>query len=131
VIGQEELPLRGALAWAEARSGHIAAERETSRSNAEEIPKPEQHGNIETPEVTIENQVVPGRTGRPRTVEKYPFAALNPVSTNEAGELSGPCFLIPTHANPERCVAAAHKRHRGKKFITRKVPGGTMVWRRS
>ena len=140
MIGQEELPLRGALLSALEKAASDA-EREgagrgrsngTSMTGTDPVRARRLMPSVAAADqVPIAVRVVPGRTGRPREVEKYPFAQLTPVSSNEAGQLSGPCFFIPLHDNPENCVAAAHKRHRGKKFITRKVSGGTMIWRRS
>jgi hypothetical protein len=150
VIGQEQLPLEAALASARARSapsspsdwgpaanveGASSLEPDVPGSPGDQDQPPLLPVNRDAPTepstVTIEVRVVPGRTGRPRKPEKFPFGALTPASRNEDGEPSGPCFFIPLEDNPERCVAAALKRHRPKRFITRRVPGGTWVWRRS
>ena len=150
VIGQEQLPLEAALVSTQARSGPSSPFAWGPTANAEGAPSlerdlPGQVGDLDQaalqpveltaePEpsaVTIEVRVVPGRTGRPRKPEKFPFGALTPASRNDDGEPCGPCFFIPVEDNPERCVAAALKRHRPKRFITRRVPGGTWVWRRS
>jgi hypothetical protein len=151
VIGQEQLPLEAALASAQARSapsspfawgppatnveGASSLERDLPGSaGAQEQPAllpVDRSACTEPSTVAIEVRVVPGRTGRPRKPEKFPFGALTPASRNEDGKPYGPCFFIPLEDNPERCVAAALKRHSPKRFITRRVPGGTWVWRRS
>jgi hypothetical protein len=149
VIGQEQLPLEAALASVRATLASpspfawgpvTSTERSSSSRSDAACPVGEHDDRVaaadETPDtelhvVAIETRVVPGRTGRPRNREKFPFGALAPASPNADGDPSGPCFFIPVEDNPERCVAAATKRHRPKKFITRRVPGGTWVWRRS
>jgi hypothetical protein len=150
LIGQGILPLEAALASAQGKAGSLTAFAWGPAATAQEaapsqgalqtmigeLEQPaarpvDRETAPEPPEVPIETRVVPGRPGRPRTPEKFPFGALTPAAPNENGKPCGPCFFIRVEDNPERCVAAALKRHRPKKFITRKVPGGTWVWRRS
>jgi hypothetical protein len=146
VIGQEELPLRGALAAAHSRLFDAAcqsraparpsdyrtddsAEGDYDRASRSRDEAVQQAKNGSAARVQIETCVVPGRGGRPATQERYPFAALLPVTVDERGDLSGPCFFIPNEDNPARRIAAARKRHKGKVFITRLTKGGRMVWR--
>lgn len=142
LIGQEELPLRGAMAaarskpldygnrrsLAEARSrGDGCDEGDGDRRENESIaPQTKVAG---AGRVTIETCVIPGRGGRPSQPEHYPFGALLPVTIDEHGNLSGPCFFIPDADDPARLIAAARKRHRPKVFLTRQAKGGRMIWR--
>lgn len=79
--------------------------------------------------VPVEIRAVPSRGGRPKSVERYPFATLHAIEVDARGEMSGPSFLIPEADNPENRLAAARKRYPDKRFISRRVPGGTLVWR--
>lgn len=79
--------------------------------------------------IKIEIMAIPGRGGRQQSEEKYPFSKLTPSKKDpKTGELVGPTFLILEEDNPENVIAAARKRHKDKKFITRKQPGGVRVW---
>lgn len=90
------------------------------------VPKAERP----TVKIQIQTRDVPrGRGGRPRKPEHYPFGELSPITSNGHGQLTGDCFFIPDADNPARQIAAGRKRHRPKVFLTRRVPGGRMVWR--
>lgn len=150
VIGQEELPLQGASAigpsvgaarlpegvdesslpvqprgsadpgyLSEGVDPHIAAGATDARSTTQETPCP----------VPVEIRPVPSRGGRPKSVERYPFATLHAIEIDARGDMSGPSFLIPEADNPDNRLAAARKRYPDKRFISRRVPGGTLVWR--
>lgn len=79
--------------------------------------------------VPVEIRAVPSRGGRPKSVERYPFATLLAIEIDARGDMSGPSFLIPEADNPDNRLAAARKRYPDKRFISRRVPGGTLVWR--
>ena len=158
LIGQGELPLQAALAARDEKHGRDAAESGPPLIGSFEIPTSDiislvaaEQGSTASHErhpqrcrqaiaaaasdepalsAIVQTRPVPRRGGRPAGVERYPFGALTPVSINEAGEMIGPCFLIPESDDPARHIAAARKRHAGKTFITRSELGGTMVWRR-
>lgn len=157
VIGQEELPLRAALSWARNKSdGSNIAEPKANVVDVEKdspLPRGEpaelasggsavashlgssvgpilaQEPGVSLPTVQVALRAVPGRSGRPVGIELYPFAKLEPIAPDAKGNMTGPSFLIPT--KDLNHIAAARKRHKSKTFITRKVPGGKMVWRQS
>ena len=132
LIGQEELPLRAALA-ARGDAPDIRADveciEEDQDRELEALPSADAVETAAISAAVVQIRSVPGRGGRPAGPERYPFGELSPVSVDEGGKMSGPCFLIPDTDDPERHIAAGRKRHRGKTFITRGVPGGTMIWR--
>jgi hypothetical protein len=150
-IGQEELPLRGASAIGPpatnsepVRGGEgacltiaalITEDMTSCPQPIDRQPFESAHSKA-TPNdlshsVPIEIRAVPSRGGRPKSVERYPFATLPPIQIDAHGDASGPGFLIPEADGPERRLAAARKRYGDKRFISRRVPGGTFVWRES
>lgn len=72
---------------------------------------------------------VPRRGGRPAGPEKYPFGILGLTREGPHGSVVGPSFTIPLGDHPDRRLAAARKRHPGKKFMSRKTTEGVAVWR--
>jgi hypothetical protein len=80
--------------------------------------------------IVIETFMVPGRGGRPQQAEEFPFGDLDPVEKKN-GELVGPSFLIPDDKSPDKALAAARKRHKGKTFMSRKMEGGVRIWRKA
>jgi hypothetical protein len=143
LIGQEELPLRSASAAAalarkgEESIGVVGHEPFQAHAAQESVPTQSKEYGSRGQESSramhcpIEVLPVPTRGGRNPGGDTYPFGALQPASLDEHGQLTGTAFFIPAAADPDRLIAAARKRHKpqGKVFITRKVAGGTMVWR--
>lgn len=80
--------------------------------------------------VQIQVREVPGRRGRPATIEKYPFGTLDPIQELPDGRIEGPCFFIPDSDEPEKRLATARKRHKQKGFLARNEGGGMWVWRK-
>lgn len=154
MIGQEELPLRSALAIAEHKKAANAPRTASVSSSeplqsvyvAEDSLPPPKFANVQcaggslveaitstskgdsSDAVVLQVRAVPGRSGRPGGVDLYPFAELTPITMDEHGRESGPCLFIPDADFPSRQIATARARHRDKIFITRKVAGGKMVW---
>jgi hypothetical protein len=135
VIGQEELPLRSAFPWPAAAEASAtgdssrlaAANRGTDPSiyDGTDQEGPRRPGEL----VPVAWRSLPGRGGRPRREERYPFSSLEPVLTREDGSSEGPSFLIPEGDNPNSKLSIGRRQNPGKTFVSRAVPGGVLVWR--
>lgn len=80
-------------------------------------------------DVSVRVRPVPSRGGRPKMHEPFPFDSIAPAVANQYGEMIGPSFFIPQLEEGVRRLAAARKRHKDKKFISRQVGVGLMIWR--
>jgi hypothetical protein len=78
--------------------------------------------------ITIEVLPLPRRGGRRPGTERYPFGRLS-LAREIDGRMEGESFLIPFEDHPVRRIAAGRKRHKPKRFITRKEDKGVRVWR--
>ena len=157
VIGQEELPLRGASAALETprrpateiRVGTagmqpwgavvIGCAEQSSDAPVSATHDEQSASKVTSAEprvldptdhkVAITICAVPRLGGRPRGIEKYPFGELTPVTENEQGEMAGPAIFIPFSDSPHKHIANARKRYRDRVFITRTKARGKMIWR--
>jgi hypothetical protein len=135
VIGQEELPLRSAFAWRAASDdrptpdpSQLALPDQAERPS--HLDDSEQEGPSRVGQrVPVAWRSLPGRGGRPRGEERYPFSSLEPVLTREDGLAEGPSFLIPEADNPNSKLSIGRRQNPGKTFVSRAVPGGVLVWR--
>lgn len=139
-IGQEVLPLgdrpdaagltrakirQEARAWRDDPQRPLCrVEDQPASASVEDVP-PRVEENCAVP---IEVRPIPGRGGRPRNQEHYPFDTMN-ISMDSDGRMEGESFFIPEADHPERRLACARKRYQGKGFSSRKEVGGTRVWR--
>ena len=109
----------------------------TTRATSAEDPTPSQCQEPEATEfscsdeqvpITIEVLPLPRRGGRRAGTERYPFGRLS-LAREVDGRMEGESFLIPYDDHPVRRIAAGRKRHKPKRFITRKEDNGVRVWR--
>lgn len=145
VIGQEILPLgdcgnraappealaaspRLPVAPGQAPSGAIPGS-DAARASLEPGEQLFDCNSEDCAEVPVVVRVVPPRQGRPRKHEPFPFDSIAPAIVNNDGEIIGPSFFIPQLEEGVRRLAAAKKRHKNKKFISREVDAGLMIWR--
>ena len=111
----------------------------TTKATSEEVPGPLQRqercagetgfsGSDEQVPITIEVLPLPRRGGRRAGAERYPFGRLS-LAREVDGHMEGESFLISYDDHPVRRIAAGRKRHKPKRFITRKEDKGVRVWR--